>query len=46
MCEAFLVALFDRSPIATKFLVVDMIEETFELRQVFEPDTLVEFQGR
>jgi hypothetical protein len=44
MCEALLIALFDPRPLLTECLVLNVFEETLELREVLEPDTLVELQ--
>ena len=44
--KAFLIALLDLRPLTTERLVFDILEKTLELREVFEPDALIELQRR
>jgi len=44
MCQSLLVALFDRSPFGAELCIFYEIKETFKLSEIFEPNTLVQFQ--
>lgn len=42
--EALLVTLLDRRPLISELLILNVLEETLELCEVLEPDTLVQLQ--
>ena len=45
VCQALLVALLDRSPLLLERRVVDVLEQTLELRQVLEEGGLGDLEG-